>query len=49
MMANKTVAKSLLNLYGPKTESMENAIKYDFSTPKNENLTDLEYLDGTNE
>lgn len=49
MMANKTVAKSLLNLYGPKTESMEKAIKYDFSTPTNENLTDLEYLDGTNE
>ena len=43
MMANKTVAKSLLNLYGPKTESMENAIKYDFSTPTNENLTDLEW------
>ena len=49
MMSNKTVAKSLLNLYGPKTESIENAIKYDCSTPTNENLTDLEYLDGTNE
>lgn len=49
LMANKTVAKNLLNLYGPKSSQFEAAIKYDNSTPMNENLTEIEYLDNTNE